>query len=812
MVTNMWRWFFKRNPQATRRLRRSYFPQFERLETREVPATMIWTGPSGGSDPWNTAADWTDAASASTHHVPTAADDVIIPYDGSSLKNYTVTISAGDPGAVAHSLSIGATNTLDFSGSSLTLSAPSVINPGATLALSGSATKSINGTGPFVDANSITQVDGGSLQLASTMTLNIVLGGLYDLQSNANITGGTLINGGTFQKSVLTGTSKISSTFNNAGGKVEVLSGTLVLPGKGTNTGGTFDASTGATLDVTGGGTTAVFTGTYQDAGGGGTVELATGTLRVGAAGVTFDFSSSTPFQWIGGTIMAGTTGLTNSDSFNIGSGSLAKATTETLFGLLINTGTGTITQAGTSTLKTSSGSTLNNQGLYDLQSSASTVISGNGLSGSGTLINSGTFQKSAGTVATIASTVPFNNVGGTVSVQTGTLNLPGAGTSDGGTFDASTGAVLDVTGGGGTKAIIIGSFTDAGGGGTIQMSKGILTVGSARDAIFNFSASTPFQWIGGTISGGANGLTNTGSFTVSAPVGVARTETLNGKLTNSAAGTITQTNISTVALSTGATLINQGDYELQSTAKTVISGTGILVNNGTFDRSGGSSGSTAKISAIVNNPGTLEVDVGTLTLTSTVTQLTGSTLTGGTWNVSGSCTLNFTMGLGITTIGDNATVALLGAGATFTKISALEFNYGTFTLDGGATFTTSGDLFNVGTITVGTGSTTSSGSVLTVSGNFFEFGTLNIHVGSSPNDGEFGQVAVSGDAALAGTFNESLVNSFSPSSGQTFAVITFSGSTFSTFFFFSTVNAPDFSSTTVAPFTDTSTEFDLDG
>jgi len=121
MVTNMWRWFFKRNPQATRRLRRSYFPQFERLETREVPATMIWTGPSGGSDPWNTAADWTDAASASTHHVPTAADDVIIPYDGSSLKNYTVTISAGDPGAVAHSLSIGATNTLDFSGSSLTL-------------------------------------------------------------------------------------------------------------------------------------------------------------------------------------------------------------------------------------------------------------------------------------------------------------------------------------------------------------------------------------------------------------------------------------------------------------------------------------------------------------------------------------------------------------------------------------------------------------------------------------------------------------------------------------------------------------------
>src|SRR5262249_40936874 len=154
----------------------------------------------------------------------------------------------------------------------------------------------------------------------------------------------------------------------------------------------------------------------------------------------------------------------------------------------------------------------------------------------------------------------------------------------------------------------------------------GMLTVGNARDAIFNFSPSTPFVWIGGTISGGANGLTNTGSFTITSPVGVARTETLKGKFTNSAAGTITQTNMSTVAISAGATLINQGDYEMQSTAKTVISGTGTLVNNGTFDKSGGSSTVAANIGAVVNNPGTLEVDVGILTLTSTVTQLPGST------------------------------------------------------------------------------------------------------------------------------------------------------------------------------------------
>src|SRR5262249_11870557 len=150
------------------------------------------------------------------------------------------------------------------------------------------------------------------------------------------------------------------------------------------------------------------------------------------------------------------------------GSASLSKATTQTLFGVLVNTSTGTITQAGISTLKTSSGSILNNQGIYNLnlQNTTSPVISisGNGLSGSGTVINSGTFQKSTGQVATIASSVAFNNVGGTVLVQAGTLNLPGKGANTGGTLDASVGAILDLTGGGGSTASITGTYTDAGG------------------------------------------------------------------------------------------------------------------------------------------------------------------------------------------------------------------------------------------------------------------------------------------------------------------------------------------------------------
>jgi hypothetical protein len=626
----MWRWLFNRIHQATRvgdarrRRLRGYCPHLEHLETRDVPSTtlstLIWTGPSSGSAPWNTAADWTDAVSGA-HRVPTSSDDAIIPYDGSTLKNYTVTIASG--AMVAHSLSIGATDILLFSGGSLTLSATSVIEPGATLSLSGSVTKTISGATTLVDAGAITQTGLGSLRLGLTTTVNIVAGGLYDLQADSGVTGGTLVNDGTLQKSNVTGTtgthiSKVLSTFNNAaGGTVEAKKGTLVLPGSGTNTGGIFDALTGATLDLTGGGVTATFTGTYQDAGGQGTVQLKSGTLNVGPAGAIFNFSSKTPFQWLGGNIKGGSgasTGLINSGTFDIGSATLSQ--TEILFGLMINNGT--ITQSGTNTL----------------------------------------------TIAAAAS------------------------------------------------------------------------------------------------------------------------------------------------------LKNQGAYHMQSSANTVINGTGTLVNNGTFNKDGGSSTSPATISAGVNNPGTLEVDVGTLTLSSTVSQLSGTTLTEGTWNVGGAgaaATLNFTLGSSITTIGDSATVALLAPGAKFTKISALAFNYGTFILDGGATFTTTGVLYNAGTISVGTGNTANSGSILTTT-EFLEFGTLNIAVGGSPSSKEFGQVVVSGFAALAGTLNVNLANGFSPSKGQTFKIISFGASPITKYFYFSTINDSKFSSNTAAPFTASSTEFDVVG
>ena len=114
------------------------------------------------------------------------------------------------------------------------------------------------------------------------------------------------------------------------------------------------------------------------------------------------------------------------------------------------------------------------------------------------------------------------------------------------------------------------------------------------------------------------------------------------------------------------------------------------------------------------------------------------------------------------------------GAGRRITGIAGLASNSGTFTVTNGAHFTTAGDFTNSGSLTVG------PGSILTVAGNFTQTstGTLNDQIGGTPASGLFGQVDVTGTATLAGTFNLTLVNGFSPSSGQTFDVMSFASAT----------------------------------
>ena len=173
--------------------------------------------------------------------------------------------------------------------------------------------------------------------------------------------------------------------------------------------------------------------------------------------------------------------------------------------------------------------------------------------------------------------------------------------------------------------------------------------------------------------------------------------------------------------------------------------------------------------SSALANGGTIEADSGTLDLEpASFVQLSGNTLTSGTWNALDGATLEFPKGTAITTNEGNITLG--GAGATVSGITGLASSSGSFSLTGGSDFTTTGGLTNSGSLTVGAGST------LTVNGNFTQTtgATLNTQIGGTPASGRFGQVTVTSTATLAGAFNLTLTNSFGPQIGQAFQVMSF--------------------------------------
>src|SRR5262249_15313843 len=131
--------------------------------------------------------------------------------------------------------------------------------------------------------------------------------------------------------------------------------------------------------------------------------------------------------------------------------------------------------------------------------------------------------------------------------------------------------------------------------------------------------------------------------------------------------------------------------------------GTGTLVNQGTIDYTGGVQ---YDINPTFNNTGTLLVHNATVGIFGAVTQITGGTLTAGTWEVFTSGNVHSTLsilsaGSAITTIGRGATVVLKGPNSSFTNISGLTANQGSFSVLGGQTFATAGNFADSGNLTL---------------------------------------------------------------------------------------------------------------
>jgi hypothetical protein len=474
-----------------------------------------------------------------------------------------------------------------------------------------------------------------------------------------------------------------------------------------------------------------------------------------GAASIGGSGSSVT-----GGVITLGTGGFTNN-------GTLAMSTGNTV-GLQ---GTGTLTNNGTinqgpDDLGTMATTTINNAGTFDFIADAT-------IGDRGTVINTGTLEKTGGTGRSSVNCA-LNNNGGTIDAESGTLLIGGlsfGGTIDGGALDAGMGgsstAVLELSSSGFTALTYTGSITGSGSG-TVALNGATITIPSAG-ATFNFAGKL-FQWTGGTIDVSAGSLTNNGTINLSTTTSVTLTGA-NSLINNKS---ILQTGAGTLSLNNNATLDNtsKGTYHLEADGGIGQSGGGTFLNAGTLEKSKGTG--TSMISpTMLSNTGTVEAATGTLDIAAAVTQASGSTLTAGTWTVKGSpaghATLDITSAGSFTTIGSAAKVTLSGPDSSFTNLSGLTTiaKGGSFTLAGNQSFSTAGALTNDGSLTLG------PGSVLTVNGSFTEAATgkLTLQMGAVSGTTEVGTiVSTTGMVSLGGSL--SVTSTAIPAVGSSFTIV----------------------------------------
>jgi hypothetical protein len=382
-------------------------------------------------------------------------------------------------------------------------------------------------------------------------------------------------------------------------------------------------------------------------------------------------------------------------------------------------------------------GAILNNSGNYELQQGE--ILNYDGV---GTFNNSGTFKKTTTGTGTIRIT--FNNTG-TVNVESGILNLTGGGVSNGGNFNLTSGKTLGFGGGvytlnNGAKINSSGNLSVSGGtldvklaGGTAIANTVLFTLsGGIFQVDGNWNLLTTNNWNGGTLKSSGI-ITNSGTLTL----GINSYKYLNTQLNNT--GTIVE-NESRLYFYDGAILNNSGNYELQQGEILNYDGVGTFNNSGTFKKT---TTATSTIRIAFNNTGTVEAQSGTLNFANTYTH-------------------------------NNANLILKGGTVTFSN--ALNINGGS--IEGNASINVG--VTNSGLLNPRYASNTEFGR-LTINGNYTETNSasINIQLGGSTAGTNFDQVDINGNATFDGTLNVSRLNSFTPTLGSTFDVLTYDSLSF---------------------------------
>lgn len=568
--------------------------------------------------------------------------------------------------------------------------------------------------------NSGTLIQAGTGTLFVNGTLNNLPGGVFDFQSNGDISGNSQIfNSGTFKKSGGTGLSLLSPSSGSdlyfhhlVGSTVNALVGTLQLDNlRASSTGATWNAQTGATLKLISH-SFSTYEGAYSGTGGG-AVEYAGGYFRAGGSGATLNFPQGL-FVWSGGTLSGGQFQPLTNLAFMTVNGSGDKGITDRF------TNQGTIVNQGTGLFYLNGGIFTNAAGALFEQQGDSPLSGTDQFTNAGRFINEGTFRKSAGAGSVTWNTRLENGANGVIEINAGTMNFSRGGSSTGGTFLVSAGSVLGLTG---TGDIFdwAGVFTGTGPG-LIQMSSLLRGGEGSIPAILNFPQGI-FQVTGGQLLGS---LVNNGFIDLAASSGVFT----RAGITNN--GTFIHSGTGDFVLNANSRITNYGLFDIQTDADLVVPGDAsggsmyfINAPTGLLRKSVGLGTTSFRHDGFnkelrFDNTGTVEVQFGTLEFADTVVQLNGnSTLTAGTWIARAFSTISMPNAQNITT--NLAQVTLDGLGSSFARINTLNTNAGSFAVTGGREFTTVGNLTNSGELTIG------PESDMTVTGNLMETPVSNI-------------------------------------------------------------------------------------
>ena len=545
----------------------------------------------------------------------------------------------------------------------------------------------VNETSGTVDANST----------AGPLTTSLLLNG-------AGVTNSGLL------EATNSGLLQISNVVNNAGGTVKATGASaIVYLFNGTISGGTLTTKSGGTIES--GGTT---------------------TLN----GVTISKSSVFTASNNSTTLLGGTTttneGLIQLNGGNGGNGFLSIDNNTTLSG------------AGTVTLSTNTangGNAYIEQNLGGLTlTNTNNLIQGNGVIGNGglTLVNS-----KAGTIdANVSGGTLVLNGGGGIT-NTGLLEATNGGTLAFGAVVTNTAGNITASGTGSLVSLnnssVKGGTLNTSGGGTIESLNTVTLNGVTISTGSTYTASNgSTTLVDGTI-------TNDGVIQVNGGAGNNGFFNPNTNTTLTGGGTVT---LATTTSGGGFAYIEQnvGGLTLTNT-NNLIQGSGIIGNGGlkVINSAGGTISSNAVGGTLLlngsgglTNQGTLAVSSGDLlhVASGPFTNFSGTTLTGGTYNVAGTLEIDELGSAGGEIVTDAANIILNGSGSSFVDSAGKNAlsNLATiaaassFSLLGGRNFTTAGNFTNNGTLSVGAGSTFDvTGSLTNFSGTTLTGGSYDV-------------------------------------------------------------------------------------